>query len=266
MSKSTKTAQASKPMVQKKKEYTPPPRPKFRTLFEVSKYRDLYPMLISSSSDSVAKQIEDAMNTDDYSDLVEMVSDPANVFVAVGALTPRHFKDYYKRFNFSLSKTREIVVYVMMWKYIPEEFKQDMDIPYEDENGCVVTPKGTLYAPIDVVWIDLLTFICSRFGRIIGGSPDTEWELEEITMEEIEELADAQFMNIEGGDAWLDILNIAGILGLPQMEDEPSEEEEEEEKNSLSRNAEQKSENDSSSVADESTETIATTKTKPRKK
>lgn len=149
----------------------------------------------------------------------ELFANKEVVGVGVGALKYKHYLEYETMYGESLelAALRLIYVYWAMSKKVNPKL-DDAPMPQIEikENGALIeTPFGDMRGSLNKNGMELLAFLLTRWGRIVGVTADSEFIYEPITLEDVYELADPDILlRLDDGEnlpALMELLTLTGL-------------------------------------------------------
>lgn len=190
----------------------PPAKPKFRSLNDLSRSIKIVPYFLAGDPEIIASHIKDHKENELYQ--------RDDVFaVGVGMLKFRHYLNYENIHGETLDQTANKVMYVFyaLSKQINPNI-DDREMPeliVDEEKRITQTPFGPMYGSIEKNGTLLLTFLLTQFGRIVGVNGSGDFELEEISEDDVIDLLDPNAIfnvdPVDGKSIFMDILEVTGL-------------------------------------------------------
>jgi hypothetical protein len=196
----------------KKPKATPPPKPKYRAVNDLSKSIKMAPYFLVGDPEVIREHIESHRENELY--------ERDDIFaVAVGMLKFKHYLNYENVHAETLDQTANKVMYVfyaMSKRLNPDIDERPVPELIIDEVSRVTqTPFGPMYGSLEKNGTLLLIFLLTQFGRIVGVNGNGEYDLEDVSEDEIIELLDPGALftidDADGKSTFLDVLEITGL-------------------------------------------------------
>jgi hypothetical protein len=139
--------------------------------------------------------------------------------VAIGPINLRTYKNYELIYGETVDVTvARLIEVINIYFYLnnPDQVPENVDIKLEyDDNGYLLTRYGPLRGSLQVAMGELIAFIATQRGRIIGQKPNGEFVTEEITIDDVfEYLHPSSVFKVDkedGTNLFFEILSLAGI-------------------------------------------------------
>jgi len=190
----------------------PPTKPRYRKLHNIAVATKVQPWFLAGE----AEFIDDCMEKSSYETLF---SDTSVVGVGVGSLTFKHYLEYENMYNEALETAAFRLMYIY-WAFSKEVNPKIDEAPMPqleilEEGRIVKTPFGEMRGSLQKNGMELLAFLLTRWGRIVGVDSDNEFIYEPISMEEIYELCSPDvLLRLDDGQTVPPLMELLTLTGL----------------------------------------------------
>lgn len=174
---------------------------------------------------------------------------PKDVFcILLAPLYARHYQDYELNYNQSIDSAVGKILYIVGKEaavnrlllsndinQIEDESEEDYKIrvrelievtkpKMKDEIMGMIyeTPFGDMYGSIDKNVLELALYVLSAHGRIIGKKENGDYDLREITPQDIDGILDPNILkeSIDGENIFNEILNVSNLFNTDELREE----------------------------------------------
>lgn len=173
---------------------------------------------------------------------IDMVDDPlaeGNFSVLLAPLKSSHHINYVSKFGISLEQAVGQIMYVLSMRESRSEYfaandkaiaegKEPLDLSKApqlelDSIDNVKTPFGVMYTSVDVAIMQLVAYILSCGGEIVGKEQTGAWILAEISPEVILDYLEPSSLTEpfeDGMSMFMEVLDVAGLFNLDRVEED----------------------------------------------
>lgn len=189
-------------------EMTPPTKPRLRSLQTIAKNVRFMPYLIDGDTEGY--------DLDTEKGLTEAIEDSGNFFVLLAPLKYKSYLNYEIEHGNPLEADANRILYVLASVYGMLKDAEGQEIKLElDDDKNIITPYGSMKGSLDRNMTDLVIFILSQHGRIVGLDDNGTFMCKRVTKEDIIDHLDPRAVSKIGEDdgqsLFMEILEISGV-------------------------------------------------------
>lgn len=152
---------------------------------------------------------------------------PGNTAVLLKPIKHKHTLQYYANHAEAIDNAlMKIIMVTENMIQVQSGVKDIEPFPENPTMGCIEVPGlGPMYGPLNLNQTELVAFILSCHGKIVGQHPSGEFLLEEITEDELMDLIPHNFINTEidpdtGMTVFDEVLTVSTLFNLDLIEKE----------------------------------------------
>lgn len=200
-----------------------PERPQYRSLATAAKNVRIIPYFIAGDPEIISAYMD--QKPPKLKELVEMQGENEVLCVALRRINSRDYLDYENRYGRSINAAVNAVLFVF---YVGAKLlKPDMDenpmpkVDFNDDTKIFDTPYGKMYGSLEKNVFELMAFLLSRTGRIIGIDKGGQYDYDPTDEDQIFDHLDPRSFSTfyeDGKSAFFDILEIAGVYDPEETE------------------------------------------------
>jgi hypothetical protein len=117
-----------------------------------------------------------------------------NEVFALGKLTGNHYAAFERKFGRSLDRFQSQWLAAVLYEASRSRGETLESVTYSEDENTYYTPAGKLVGSTEINMLQCIAFLFSCFGRVVGETEDGEYELEQVSQDEVMDYIDLNLL------------------------------------------------------------------------